>query len=614
MKKSISLFLSLVGFSILQTSNGQGLQVNPPSSNTAKIVAIPHSIYPTNFFFNEPEILTVDQNESGDKFVTLQNTGVSKSITITEIQSSKKSAIQYANTKDVTNAFYLNDNLVALEIQSAQHSFDIVEVSSSKVVGSIPANMYIGSTATTAFFSNQNGSNASVVKYDFASKKNTPSLSVTGEVFGWYFSRAKGIVAVVSHSNMISRVFKIENEKLGARIFEFSSGYYFETNGCDSNGEVLYGITNFQSTTTYPCAISKTGIKPLNSKTGENCTSLFMRKNEIALISNNINAAEYQESKDATVQKILAFSKQGFKGSSVQILDVAEKNNSILFCIEGEVQKPTYFVWQNNQAVPISSDKYASKNLTFLSSEVAQIQTGEVTPQSGRMYLPSKNDKSSYPLVIYIPENIFLPYTNQFNPIVQHLCQSGYAVFVWNTRYSFRPKIGFSYADLVGSFTEDISLLLASIKQDYQILPESNFIFGEGLGAYLALIASASNSEIFAGVISNRIEFPGTLGGQDLTAARMFGEDAQSQWSSADRIPLSTSSMYLNFMPSQSNTATRLSNAAKQGRIKWNEHPIAIGSSIDARELEVISTWMLHLSKIETRVIEDKPKVEVKTK
>ena len=131
MKKSISLFLSLVGFSILQTSNGQGLQVNPPSSNTAKIVAIPHSIYPTNFFFNEPEILTVDQNESGDKFVTLQNIGVSKSITITEIQSSKKSAIQHANTKDVTNAFYLNDNLIALEIQSAQHSFDIVEVSSS---------------------------------------------------------------------------------------------------------------------------------------------------------------------------------------------------------------------------------------------------------------------------------------------------------------------------------------------------------------------------------------------------------------------------------------------------------------------------------------------------
>jgi len=614
MKKSISLFLSLVGFSILQTSNGQGLQVNPPSSNTAKTVAIPHSIYPTNFFFNEPEILTVDLNESGDKFVTLQNTGVSKSIIITEIQSSKKSAIQYANAKDVANAFYLNDNLVALEIQSAQHSFDIVEVSTSKVVGSIPANMYIGSTATTAFFSNQNGSNASVVKYDFASKKNTPSLSVTGEVFGWYFSKAKGIVAVASHSNMISRVFKIENEKLGARIFEFSSGYYFETNGCDSNGEVLYGITNFQSTTTYPCAISKTGIKPLNSKTGENCTSLFMRKNEIALISNNINAAEYQESKDATVQKILAFSKQGFKGASVQILDVAEKNNSILFCIEGEVQKPTYFVWQNNQAVPLSTDKYASKNLTFISSDVAQIQTGEATPQSGRMYLPSKNDKTSYPLVIYIPENIFLPYTNQFNPTVQHLCQSGYAVFVWNTRYSFRPKIGFSYADLVGSFAEDISLLLASIKKDYPILPENNFIFGEGLGAYLALMASSSNSEVFAGVISNRIKFPGTLGSQDLTAARMFGEDAQSQWSSPDRIPLSTSSMYLNFMPPQLNAANRLSNVAKQSKTKWNEHPTAVGSNFDAKELEEISTWMLHLSKIETRVIEDKPKVEVKKK
>jgi hypothetical protein len=614
MKKSISLFLCLVGFSIVHTSNGQGLQVNPPSSNTAKTVAIPHSIYPTSFFFNEPQILSVDLNESGDKFVTLQNSGVSKSITITEIQSLKQSVLQYANIKDVTKAFYLSDNLIALEIQSAQHTFHIIEVSSNKVVGSIPANKYIGSTATTAFFSNQVGTSASIVKFDFTSKKNTASLSVNGEIIGWYFSKAKGIVAVASHSRMLSRIFKIENEKLGVRIFEFSSGYYFETKGCDSNGEVLYGITNFQSTTTYPCAISQKGIKPLNSKTGENCTSLFIQKNELALISNNINAAEYQESKDATIQKILAFSKQGFKGSSIQIIDVAEKNNSILFCVEGEVQKPTYFVWQNNKAVPVSSDKYAAKNLSFISSEVAQIQAGEVAPQTGRMYLPTKNDKSSYPLVIYIPEKIFLPYTNQFNPTVQHLCQSGYAVFVWNTRYSFRPKIGFSYADLVGSFSEDISLLLASIKKQYAILPESNFIFGEGLGAYLALNASASNPEVFSGVISNRIEFPGSIGEQDLTAVRMFGEDAQSKWESPDLMSLSSSSMYLNYAPAQSNIAIRLSNAAKQSKIKWNERPTAIGSKIDSKELEAVTTWMLHLSKIETRIIEDKPKVEVKKK
>ena len=614
MKKSISLFLCLVGFSIVHTSNGQGLQINPPSSNTAKTVAIPHSIYPTSFFFNEPQILSVDLNESGDKFVTLQNSGASKSIIITEIQSLKQSALQYANIQDVTKAFYLSDSLIALEIQSAQHTFDIIEVSSNKVVGSIPANKYIGSTATTAFFSNQVGRSASIVKFDFTSKKNTASLSVNGEIIGWYFSKAKGIVAVASHSRMLSRIFKIENEKLGVRIFEFSSGYYFETKGCDSNGEVLYGITNFQSTTTYPCAISQKGIKPLNSKTEENCTSLFIQKNEIALISNNINAAEYQESKDATVQKILAFSKQGFKGSSIQIIDVAEKNNSILFCIEGEVQKRTYFVWQNNKAVPVSSDKYAAKNLSFITSEVAQIQAGEVAPQSGRMYLPTKNDKSSYPLVIYIPENIFLPYTNQFNPTVQHLCQSGYAVFVWNTRYSFRPKIGFSYADLVGSFSEDISLLLASIKKQYAILPESNFIFGEGLGAYLALNASASNPRVFSGVISNRIEFPGSIGEQDLTAVRMFGEDAQSKWESPDLMSLSSSSMYLNYAPAQSNIAIRLSNAAKLSKIKWNERPTAFGSKIDSKELEAVTTWMLHLSKIETRIIEDKPKVEVKKK
>ena len=228
------------------------------------------------------------------------------------------------------------------------------------------------------------------------------------------------------------------------------------------------------------------------------------------------------------------------------------------------------------------------------------------------MYLPSKTDKATYPLVIYIPKNIFLPYSNQFNPVVQHLCQSGYAVFVWNTRYSFRPKIGFAYSDLIGSFPEDIELLLTSINKEYSIIPENTFIVGDGLGAYLALNGSAS----FTGVVINRLDFPGKTFGQDLTAARMFGEDAQSQWKTLEQMELPKKVNYLCYQSAKSNPEVRLTNSIKQNQIRWTEHLAERNSSINitSNELKEIALWIQHFSQIETRVIEDNPKVEVKKK
>ena len=616
MKKSISLILCLAGFSILQTSFSQGLQVNPPASNSAKTVAIPHGLYPSNFFFSEPQILSIDQNESGDKLLSLQNSGDAKTINITEIKSAKTRAIQYANLKDVSKVFYLNDNLVAIELQSAQHSYDIFDVSTSKVVGTVAANNYIGSTATASFFSIQKGNSASVLKFDLTSKKSMPSILISGEVFGWYFSKLKGIVGVAVHSNMLSNIYSIENEKLGKSLFEFSSGYYFETKGCNAAGDVFYGITNFQSVTTYSCAISKSGLKPLNSKVGESCTDIFLLGNEVALSTNNTNAAENQESQNNSVQKILSFVNQGFKGASIQILDFVEKNNSILFRIEGEVYKPAYFVWQNNQATPVSIDRYAGKNLTFVSSDVVQIPTGETIPQSGRMFLPTKNDKASYPLVIYIPENIYLPYNNKFNPTVQHLCQSGYAVFVWNTRFAFRPKIGFAYSDLLGTFPEDVALVLAFLQKEYSTIPQNTFLIGEGLGGYLALNASSKGNESFIGVAVNQLNFPGKEFGQDINAARMFGEDAQSKYATLDRIELSPECNYLSYQTTKSNLEIRLTNSIKQNKIKWTEHTSENFQSVNvtAKELDEIAIWMQRFSHIETKVIENKPKVEVKKK
>ena len=60
----------------------------------------------------------------------------------------------------------------------------------------------------------------------------------------------------------------------------------------------------------------------------------------------------------------------------------------------------------------------------------------------------------------------------------------------------------------------------------------------------------------------------------------------------------------------------RLTNSIKQNQIRWTEHIATRNSSINitSNELKEITLWMQHLSQIEPRVIDDKPKVEVKKK
>jgi hypothetical protein len=615
MKKIFSIFLYSLGIIVPFEMIAQGLQVNPPATSTKKTVVIPHAIYPSTFLLSEPQIHSIDLNETGDKVAMLQQSGEVKTLNIVEVQTGKSSEVKINGIEKAKSVYYLNDQLLALEILGEGTTFDIIDIASKKVVTNIKSNQYIGSTASTAYFCVQNRVNSTIEKFELASKKISNAGAVSGEVFGWYFSKAKGIVGVAVHSNMISKIYSIENEKLGKSLFEFSSNFYFETKGCNATGDVFYGITNFQNLTNYACSITKSGIKPLNDKTAESFTDIFIQGNDIALSTNNINATEYQESKNPTIQKVLNFARESFKGSSIQIFEISEKSNNILFSVQSEISKPRFFVWINNSAKPISSDKYEAKNLTFIPSDVVQIPTGETKPQSGRIFLPTKDDKSSYPLVVYIPNNIFLPYTNQFNPLVQHLCQNGYAVFVWNTRYSIRPKIGFAYSDLVASFSEDVNLVLKFLKSQYSILPENTFIFGEGLGGYLALNASASDSESFNGVIVNRINFPGKGYDQDLLAARMFGEDTQAKWSTLDRISLSPKTYFLSYSGEKSKTEIALENSIKENNIKWtNRSADNYNKSFSSKDLDGITTWLQHLSQIETRVFEVKPNVELKKK
>jgi 1,4-alpha-glucan branching enzyme len=153
------------------------------------------------------------------------------------------------------------------------------------------------------------------------------------------------------------------------------------------------------------------------------------------------------------------------------------------------------------------------------------------------------------------------------------------------------------------------------LKKEYSILPESTFIFGEGLGGYLALNASVTSNDLFNGVVINRLDFPGKEYGQDLLAGRMFGEDAQSNWKTLDRMGLSEKTNYLSYTTGKSNTEARLENTNKQSKIKWTERSSDNKRvAVTSKDLDGIANWLQHLSMIETQIFENKPKVEVKKK
>jgi len=162
MKTIISIFLYSIGVVAPMTLLSQGLQVNPPSSSTKKTVLIPHAVYPSSYFFCEPHILSLDLNEAGDKIVKLRYSADQTSLNISEVQSGKETEIKAINISSASQVFFINDQFIALQIQKENTSFDIIEISSSKVVANIPSNKYIGSTATAAYFSNQSASTSTI--------------------------------------------------------------------------------------------------------------------------------------------------------------------------------------------------------------------------------------------------------------------------------------------------------------------------------------------------------------------------------------------------------------------------------------------------------------------
>ena len=150
MKKTLSVILIALGFFTHNNSFSQALQVNPPSANTNKVVAIPHPLYPSHFLLSEPQILSIDLNETGDKILKIEQTGGVNTISITEIQSEKSIQIKSANTANAARAYFLNDKFIAIAIQNESNLFEVVEIASGQVVASAESNTFIGATISTA--------------------------------------------------------------------------------------------------------------------------------------------------------------------------------------------------------------------------------------------------------------------------------------------------------------------------------------------------------------------------------------------------------------------------------------------------------------------------------
>ena len=95
----------------------------------------------------------------------------------------------------------------------------------------------------------------------------------------------------------------------------------------------------------------------------------------------------------------------------------------------------------------------------------------------------------------------------------------------------------------------------------------------------------------------------------------MFGEDAQSKWKTLENTLLSEKTPYFSLSTGKSNVELRLENANKQNKINWNERITdKIQLPVTSKDLDGISNWMKHFSEFETRIIEDKPNVEMKKK
>ena len=83
-----------------------------------------------------------------------------------------------------------------------------------------------------------------------------------------------------------------------------------------------------------------------------------------------------------------------------------------------------------------------------------------------------------------------------------------------------------------------------------------------------------------------------------------------------DQISFSDKVNFLSFQSSKSNLELRLNATIKQNKIRWTDNSAEANPSIriNAKELDSISLWLQKFSQIETKVIEDSPKVDVKKK
>jgi hypothetical protein len=189
MKNIVPTLICFLGLLASQTSSGQKTEVSPTDSNKIIPTSISQNTNNSKVLFGEPKVLSLDLNENGDKIAKLQEISGKPSLFITDSKSEKSIEIRCAGIENASQVFFINNEFIAVLIQNESPFFNIIELSTRNSVANIPSNKYIGSTATASYFSMQNGVSSTIERFEIGPKKNFNVGSISGEVFGWYFSR-----------------------------------------------------------------------------------------------------------------------------------------------------------------------------------------------------------------------------------------------------------------------------------------------------------------------------------------------------------------------------------------------------------------------------------------
>jgi hypothetical protein len=110
MKKLFAILIFQIGFFTNSNLYSQALNANPVIPNAVNPVIKPIGATQTGVYFNNPNILSVHLNDSGEKILKLQQISDSTSLIITDVNSEKIFQIRNNNLSKAKEVFFINDS------------------------------------------------------------------------------------------------------------------------------------------------------------------------------------------------------------------------------------------------------------------------------------------------------------------------------------------------------------------------------------------------------------------------------------------------------------------------------------------------------------------------